>query len=123
MTDLAGALVAVANGEHYIDPALAAELMTLPRPEAPPRLTSREQEVLTLIATGNTNEKAAAELGIRPRPSSHTSRTRCTSWRPKPAPGRCDRPSPLADPLPGEEPGGSGFSGRTALTRRAPSPA
>ena len=66
MTDLAGALIAVANGEHYIDPALAAALMTLPRPEAPPRLTSREQEVLTLIATGNTNEKAAAELGISP---------------------------------------------------------
>jgi PAS domain S-box-containing protein len=66
LSDVVAALTAVGNGEHHIDPALAAELMGTPPAEPLPRLTSREQEVLELIATGNTNEKAAAELGISP---------------------------------------------------------
>jgi NarL family two-component system response regulator LiaR len=66
LADVVTALTAVGNGEHHIDPALAAELMGTQPVEPLPRLTAREQEVLELIATGNTNEKAAAELGISP---------------------------------------------------------
>jgi DNA-binding NarL/FixJ family response regulator len=66
LTEVVTALAAVGTGEHHIDPALAAELMGTPPVEPLPRLTSREQEVLELIATGNTNERAAAELGISP---------------------------------------------------------
>ena len=66
LSDLVTALITVANGEHHIDPALAATLMATPPIEPRPRLTNREQEVLELIATGNTNEKVAAELGISP---------------------------------------------------------
>jgi two-component system, cell cycle sensor histidine kinase and response regulator CckA len=66
LSEVLSALTAVRNGEHHIDPALAAELMGTPPAEPLPRLTSREQQVLELIATGNTNERAAAELGISP---------------------------------------------------------
>lgn len=67
VTQLAGALAAVAAGETYVAPRLA-EL--LPR-DTGGTLTPREREVLFLLATGLTNEQLAAELGL----SAETTRT------------------------------------------------
>ncbi|MCL4805847.1 MAG: response regulator transcription factor [Anaerolineae bacterium] len=62
---------AVAQGEALFGPAIAARLMTYfsgPRPTAPaalfPELTSREHEVLDLIAAGLDNEAIATRLVI-----------------------------------------------------------
>lgn len=63
------AIRAVANGEAIFGPGIARRVMgffSAPKPAAPPRafpeITSREEEVLTLIARGHTNPDIAQHL-------------------------------------------------------------
>ena len=66
-------LRAVAGGEAYFGPEIARRLMdffsapkvTTPK-EAFPELTSREREILGLIAQGHNNDKIAARLFVSP---------------------------------------------------------
>jgi len=65
---------AVAGGEAHFGPEIAHRLMgflSAPRPTAPaeafPELTTREHEVLDLIAKGRTNQEIAKELYLSPK--------------------------------------------------------
>jgi DNA-binding NarL/FixJ family response regulator len=65
---------AVADGEAHFGPEIARRLMdffSAPRPASPeetfPELTSREREILDLIAQGHSNAKIAARLFLSPR--------------------------------------------------------
>jgi DNA-binding NarL/FixJ family response regulator len=63
--ELVRAVRAAANGEAVLAPSVAARLMSrvrTPGPQEP--LSSRELEVLELVAAGNTNREAAARLFI-----------------------------------------------------------
>jgi DNA-binding NarL/FixJ family response regulator len=67
-------LRAVAGGEAYFGPEIAHRLMdffSAPKPASPedtfPELTTREREILDLIAQGHTNTKIAARLYVSPR--------------------------------------------------------
>jgi DNA-binding NarL/FixJ family response regulator len=67
-------LRAVAGGEAYFGPEIACRLMdffSAPKPVSPeeafPELTTREIEILDLIAQGHTNAKIAARLFVSPR--------------------------------------------------------
>jgi DNA-binding NarL/FixJ family response regulator len=67
-------LRAVAGGEAYFGPEIARRLMdffSAPKPASPaeafPELTTREVEILDLIAQGHTNAKIAARLFVSPR--------------------------------------------------------
>jgi len=67
-------LRAVAGGEAYFGPEIARRLMdffSAPKPASPaealPELTSREVEILDLIAQGNSNAKIAARLYLSPK--------------------------------------------------------
>jgi DNA-binding NarL/FixJ family response regulator len=67
-------LRAVAGGEAYFGPEIACRLMdffSTPKPvppaEAFPELTTREREILELIAQGHTNAKIGARLFVSPR--------------------------------------------------------
>ena len=67
-------LRAVADGEAYFGPEIAYRLMNFfsaPKPASPaeafPELTTREIEILDLIAQGHTNTKIAARLFLSPR--------------------------------------------------------
>ena len=67
-------LRAVAGGEAHFGPEIARRLMTFfsaPKPasstETFPELTSREVEILDLIAQGHSNAKIAARLFISPK--------------------------------------------------------
>ena len=65
--DLLEAVRAVSRGGEYISPAVEPALMTSYRMEATTPLdllTSREREVLQLIAEGKTNKEVAAVLNI-----------------------------------------------------------
>jgi DNA-binding NarL/FixJ family response regulator len=63
--DLIAALERVANGETVVDPALAAQLLTRRREEPTlDRLTTREREVLALIAEGFTDRGIAERLFV-----------------------------------------------------------
>jgi DNA-binding NarL/FixJ family response regulator len=64
--ELCRAVRAAARGETVLSPSVAALLLSHVRPQRPPdaRLSSREREVLTLVAQGNTNREAAAALHI-----------------------------------------------------------
>jgi DNA-binding NarL/FixJ family response regulator len=64
---------AVAGGEAYFGPEIARRLMdffSAPKPTSPedafPELTSREREILDLIARGHSNAKIAARLFVSP---------------------------------------------------------
>ena len=64
---------AVAGGEAFFGPEIARRLMdffSAPKPVPPeetfPELTSREREILGLIARGHTNAKIAARLFVSP---------------------------------------------------------
>jgi NarL family two-component system response regulator LiaR len=71
-TELARAIRAAQAGEAIIDPTAAARLVSAlsrsdsGRPKTAPleQLTSREREVLVLIAQGRANKRIALELGI-----------------------------------------------------------
>ena len=67
-------LRAVAGGEAYFGPEIARRLMSffsVPEAASPeenfPELTSREREILDLIARGHTNTKIAARLFVSPK--------------------------------------------------------
>jgi DNA-binding NarL/FixJ family response regulator len=67
-------LRAVADGEAYFGPEIAGRLMdffSAPRPASPadalPELTTREIEILDLIAQGHPNAKIAARLYLSPK--------------------------------------------------------
>ncbi|MCY7301590.1 MAG: PAS domain S-box protein [Thermoleophilia bacterium] len=62
LSELVTALNTIAAGETYVDILLAGALTTAATTLV--ALTKREQEVLTLLASGMTNEKAASALGI-----------------------------------------------------------
>jgi DNA-binding NarL/FixJ family response regulator len=63
--ELVRAVRAAANGEAVLAPSVAARLMSRVRtPEPADPLSSRELEVLELVAAGNTNREAAARLFI-----------------------------------------------------------
>ncbi len=65
---------AVADGEAYFSPGIARRLMdffSAPKPASPaetfPELTSRELEILDLIAQGHSNAKIAGRLFLSPK--------------------------------------------------------
>ena len=67
-------LRAVADGEAYFGPEIARRLMdffSAPKPASPaetvPALTSRELEILDLIAQGHSNVEIAARLFVSPK--------------------------------------------------------
>jgi DNA-binding NarL/FixJ family response regulator len=71
--DLLRAIRAVGSGEAIFSPAIATRLMdffSAPRPAAPtvafPELTEREQEILELIARGQSNTEIATRLVLSP---------------------------------------------------------
>ena len=63
-SDLLHAVRTVAAGSTYLQPELGARLLTASVAEP---LTQREREVLRLIALGNTNTEAAAQLHLSVR--------------------------------------------------------
>jgi DNA-binding NarL/FixJ family response regulator len=62
--ELFRAVVAAANGQAVLSPAVATRLMGQMRAPASEPLSQRELEVLGLIARGSTNREAAAQLFI-----------------------------------------------------------
>jgi DNA-binding NarL/FixJ family response regulator len=59
------ALQEIAMGNHYVSPVLASYVLRASRSQIGPSLTSREKQILSLIATGLTDQEIAAQLGIR----------------------------------------------------------
>jgi DNA-binding NarL/FixJ family response regulator len=77
--DVAGAVRAAHRGELQIDPVVARGLMsslrTVPDDDPISELTSRELDVLRLVAAGKPNKQIAAELAISERTArTHVSR-------------------------------------------------
>jgi DNA-binding NarL/FixJ family response regulator len=69
--ELAGAIRAAHRGELQLDPAIAKRLMAsmrAPKTEDPgAELTTREREILRMVAAGKANKQIAAELVISER--------------------------------------------------------
>ena len=66
-SELREAVLAAARGEEYLSPSVAARLDALRRSVTDDELTSREVEVLRLIALGHTSVEIAGKLHISPR--------------------------------------------------------
>jgi DNA-binding NarL/FixJ family response regulator len=72
VTDIVSGIRAVADGQHYVSPALASILVAQRRQTAAPRreglasLSPTERQVLKLIAEYKTSKEIAAMLGISP---------------------------------------------------------
>jgi two-component system response regulator NreC len=66
-SDLPPAVRAVARGEEYISPRVAARVDALHRSLNEDALTSRQVEVLRLIALGHTSVEIASKLHLSPR--------------------------------------------------------
>ena len=65
--ELADAIRAAARGEQYISPKVAGRLDALHQALTEDELTSRETEVLRLIALGHTSVEMARKLKLSPR--------------------------------------------------------
>jgi two-component system response regulator DevR len=72
--DLLAAIRCVAAGESYVDPVLGAALVRRGTLDRLPELTSRERNILRLLADGLSNEAIGQQLVISP----HTVRTHIT---------------------------------------------
>jgi two-component system, NarL family, nitrate/nitrite response regulator NarL len=75
---LAEILRSVARGESYVSPSLAARLLTEMRmrskgtPDDPlSRLTPREEEILRLVATGQSNKEVGLKLELQEKTVKH----------------------------------------------------
>jgi DNA-binding NarL/FixJ family response regulator len=75
---LADVVMTVASGESYVSPALSAKLIAgLSAPAETEKtdplaeLTEREQEVLTLVASGLSNKRVARELDLHEKTVKH----------------------------------------------------
>ncbi|WP_105381419.1 LuxR C-terminal-related transcriptional regulator [Neorhizobium alkalisoli] len=75
---LADVVMTVASGESYVSPALSAKLiagLSAPaeseKPDPLAELTEREQEVLTLVASGLSNKRVARELDLHEKTVKH----------------------------------------------------
>jgi len=66
-TDLVEAIRRAVAGASYLDPSLGALVAATPEPSASDELSSRELEVLRLIALGNTNTEVADALCLSVR--------------------------------------------------------
>jgi two-component system, NarL family, response regulator len=64
LDDIDRAIRTASRGETWLDPRIASRVVAL---HAAPRLTSREREVLRLVAAGQSNKEIAASLGIAER--------------------------------------------------------
>lgn len=73
--ELPSAVRAAARGEEYVSPRAKARLEGLARAASEDRLTTRETEVLRLIALGHTSVEIARKLHLSPR-TIETHRTR-----------------------------------------------
>jgi DNA-binding NarL/FixJ family response regulator len=69
--DLVATLRRIAQGEHVLNPAVASRMLRefqtrqgVPPPHALPALSGREEEVLKLLATGETNRQIARRLFV-----------------------------------------------------------
>jgi DNA-binding NarL/FixJ family response regulator len=62
--EITAAVRAVARGDSYVSPTLAAYLLRADRTNTPFRLTNREREVLSLVAAGETDQDIADHLTI-----------------------------------------------------------
>jgi DNA-binding NarL/FixJ family response regulator len=66
-TDLLDAIRRVAGGSRYVDPELGGDLVVSDAAALTQPITTRERDVLFLLALGHTNQQIAAMLFISPR--------------------------------------------------------
>ena len=64
--DIVRAVKRVAEGGAYVDPTLASELVSPKATERLPALSTREREILGLLANGFSNPEIASRLFISP---------------------------------------------------------
>jgi DNA-binding NarL/FixJ family response regulator len=70
--ELVRAIECAASQQTYISPSVAGEVVArIGRDDGGPVLTTRQREVLQLLAEGRTMKEIAAELGITPRTVAH----------------------------------------------------
>ncbi|HEX9905930.1 MAG TPA: response regulator transcription factor [Propylenella sp.] len=78
-TALVEILKGIAKGESYVSPSLAARILTEMRGREPNRpqdnplaaLTAREEEILRLVATGQSNKQVALSLDLQEKTIKH----------------------------------------------------
>lgn len=66
LADLPRAVELAANGEMYVDAALAGDLIAIEFPDQKHALTKREREILRLLADGQSNDEIGKRLFISP---------------------------------------------------------
>ncbi len=66
LEDLVRAIRATKNGESWLAPSVAAQVMKSLRGDEFEKLSSRELEVLQLVASGNSNKEIANALHVSP---------------------------------------------------------
>jgi two-component system nitrate/nitrite response regulator NarL len=77
-SDLRSVLKSVAKGEPHVSPALASKVLTFmsqkdqSNPASPvDNLTNREEDILRLVAKGQSNKEVAATLGLQEKTIKH----------------------------------------------------